>query len=164
MADQALSDDELLEKLRSFCGYQERCSQQVRDKYFALRGHLGGWPEARMKLEEEEFLSDVRFAKLYVQSKFRQNKWGRVKIRHGLKQLRVPERAINSALASLPAEDSGYLHTVTKVLRKRLREKNPAHLPAKARAKHVRYLQGRGYEWAAIEAAFAACEQAFDES
>ncbi len=156
---QDLTDDELLEKLRSYCGYQERCSQQVRDKFFMLRGNLNGWPEARMTLEEEGFLNDVRFAKTYVQSKFRQNKWGRVKIRYALQQLRLLDRAITSAMANLPAEDTTYLHTTTKLLRKRLNGKNPAHLPMKERAKHVRYLQSRGFEWSAIEAAFEACEE-----
>ena len=132
-----------LAKAEHFCAYQERAQQDIRDKLY----EWGLWPEAVeniiVKLIGDNFLNEERFAKAYVQGKFRQKGWGRIKIKQGLKFKKVPDSLIKKALLTIDGDD--YITMLIKVLNKKnalLTEKDDY----KRRYKLQQYALGRGYE------------------
>ena len=93
-----------LAKARSFCAYQERCRSEVtiRMRSFGLtREQTEGVIE---KLEEEGFINDERFASMYAGSKFRVLRWGKVKIKAGLRSKGVADSLIIQALSEIDEE------------------------------------------------------------
>ncbi len=81
-----LSRDEkvILEKMRSYCMYQERCILEVKKKLTRL--HVV--PKSKSKiidhLIEDDYLNEVRFSKSFIQGKLRIKKWGRIKLNYEL--------------------------------------------------------------------------------
>ena len=132
-----------LTKAEHFCAYQERAQQEVRDKLY----EWGLWPDAIeniiVNLIGGNFLNEERFAKAYVQGKFKQKNWGRIKIKQGLKLKKIPDALLKKALATIDADE--YMATIAKVLQKKaalLKEKDPY----KRRYKLQQYAVGRGFE------------------
>jgi regulatory protein len=105
MQKQQLSESEVLEKLRSFCAYRERCTSEVSTRARELGLPPDNIDNAIQLLEKEGFINDERFAELYVRSKFRQNQWGRFKIREGLYSKSVSKSFVELALAELDQDD-----------------------------------------------------------
>ena len=132
-----------LTKAEAFCAYQERSQHEVRNKLY----EWGLWTDAVeniiVQLIGSNFLSEERFAKAYVTGKFKQKKWGRIKIKQGLKLKKVPDRLIKKALQTIDGDE--YLETLSKLLNKKaasLTEKDPY----KRRYKLQQYAFSRGYE------------------
>jgi regulatory protein len=130
-------------KAEHYCAYQERSQQEVRDKLY----DWGLWPDAVEQiisyLIEENFLNEERFAKAYVQGKFNQKQWGRIKIKMGLQAKRVSPNLIKKALMIIDGDD--YLATLTHLIEKKapgIAEKDSF----KRRYKLQQYAMSRGYE------------------
>lgn len=141
---QKIIDEKLaLEKAGHYCAYQERSQQEVRDKLY----DWGLWPAAVeniiVKLIEEGFLNEERFAKAYATGKFRQKGWGKIKIKQGLKLKRVPDILIKKALNTIDAD--AYEVTLRTIIEKKavlLKEKDGY----KRRYKLQQYALSRGFE------------------
>lgn len=132
-----------LTKAEHFCAYQERAQQEVRDKLY----DWGLWPDAVentiVKLIAGNFLNEERFSKAYVQGKFKQKGWGRIKIKQGLKLKKIPDGLLKKALQIIDGDD--YLAMLTKTLQKKailLKEKDQY----KRHYKLQQYAMSRGYE------------------
>ena len=138
-----LDKKQALAKGEYFCVYQERSQKEVRYKLveWGIRGN--DLENILSELIVNNFLNEERFAKAYTSGKFNINKWGRIKIKQGLKLKGVPEKMIQKALYSL--NDDDYLQTLRRLAEKKdesLVEKNKI----KRKYKLVAYLQGRGFE------------------
>jgi regulatory protein len=103
-----------LEKLRSYCAYQERSQQEVRDKLYALGMNKDEVEQGLTALISEGFVNEGRFAEVYARGKHRIKRWGRIKIRMGLKKHGVSEVCIRKALEQI--NDTEYLATLEKLL------------------------------------------------
>lgn len=132
-----------LMKMQSWCAYQERSQQDARDKLY----DLGLWPEAVeniiVKLIEENFLNEERFAMSFARGKFSIKKWGRVKIKQELKQKRVSDYCLKKALQQI--DETVYMETLKRLIemkRKLVKEKNPVKLKFKL----MSYALSKGYE------------------
>ncbi len=132
-----------LVKMESWCAYQERCQQEVRDKLYSL----GLWPDAIesviIELIGRNFLSEERFATAFAGGKFRIKRWGKQKIKIELRKKRVPEPMIKKAL--LQIEDADYIAALDKTLVakwKLEKEKNGL----KKKFKILKYMISRGFE------------------
>ena len=138
-----LDKKQALAKAESFCVYQERSQKEVRYKLveWGIRGDE--LEEILTELILNNFLNEERFAKSYASGKFNIKKWGRVKIKQGLKIKGVPDRILQKALYSL--NDDDYASTLRKLAEKKnetLTEKDKN----KRKCKLISYLQGRGFE------------------
>jgi len=138
-----LDKKQALVKAESFCVYQERSQKEVRYKLveWGMRGDE--LEEILSELILNNFLNEERFAKSYASGKFNIKKWGRVKIKQGLKLKGVPDRILQKALYSL--DDDDYMQTLENLAVKKastLAESNPL----KRKFKLMTYLQGRGFE------------------
>lgn len=132
-----------LMKLQSWCAYQERCQHDVRNKLY----EIGMWQEAVeniiVKLIEDNFLNEERFAMAFARGKFNIKKWGRIKIKQELKQKRVSEYCLKKALQQI--DETEYMLTLKKIVeskRRLINEKSPIKLQYKL----MNYALSKGYE------------------
>ena len=130
-------------KMQSWCAYQERCQQDARNKLF----ELGLWSEAVeniiVKLIEDNFLNEERFATTFARGKFIIKKWGRIKIKQELKQKRVGDYCLKKAMQQI--DETEYMATLKKLIdskRKLIKEKSPVKLNYKL----MNYVLSKGYE------------------
>ena len=81
-----LSRDEkvILEKMRSYCMYQERCIQEVKKKLTRLQVVPKSKSKIINHLIDDDYLNEVRFTKSFIQGKLRIKKWGRIKLNYEL--------------------------------------------------------------------------------
>lgn len=132
-----------LAKAEHYCAYQERSQQEVRNKLYDWGLYPKDVEQIISNLIEHNFLSEERFAKAYAKGKFSQKGWGRIKIKQGLKQKKVPDVLIRKAMLVIDADQ--YLQTLTKTLEKKARllvEKDAY----KRRYKLQQYAMSRGFE------------------
>lgn len=135
--------DELRRRITRFCAFRERCSTEVLQK---LKDWSAGEPDKRRlmkELLEEGFVDDLRYARIFVRSKFNQNHWGRIKIRWELKSKMIPEITINEAMEEVG--EAEYLRTIDTLVRKKKAEiKGEKNL--NFRDKILNFVVGKGFE------------------
>jgi regulatory protein len=134
---------EALVKAESWCAYQERCQQEVRDKLYSWGLHHDDVENLIAELISKNFLNEERFAKAYAGGKFRIKKWGRVKIRLELKRRKVSEYCIKKGLAEINEDD--YLKALRKAAEEKTKNTKEKH-PVKKKYKVMNYLLSRGFE------------------
>jgi regulatory protein len=130
-------------KAESWCAYQERSQQEVRNKLYEYGLHQNEVEDLITELIVTNFLNEERFAMAYVSGKFNIKKWGRIKIKQGLKLKKVPDKLIQKALNSI--DDDKYLANLLLTAEKKtsvLNEKDPI----KKKYKLITYLQTKGFE------------------
>lgn len=138
-----LDKKQALAKAESFCAYQERSQKEVRTKLLELGMRGDELEEIISDLILHNFLNEERFAMNYASGKFNIKKWGRIKIKQGLKLKGVPEKLLQKALYSL--DDDDYLKTLTDLAIKKAKLLNEKD-PFKRKIKLMYYLQSRGFE------------------
>lgn len=139
-----ITDPQLaLQKMQSWCAYQERSQQEARDKLY----QFGLWTDAVeniiSKLIEDNFLNEERFAIQFARGKFNIKKWGRIKIKIELKQKRVSDYCLKKALQQI--DETDYYNTLKQLLtakRKTIKETNPYKLKYKL----INFAVSKGYE------------------
>ncbi len=92
-------------KAMRFCAYQERSYRQVREKLYEWGLCSDDVENMLTRLANDNFLNEERFAKAFVSGKFRQNKWGRNKIKQGLKQEDISAFCTKKGLAEIDADE-----------------------------------------------------------
>jgi regulatory protein len=130
-------------KAESYCAYQERSQQEVRDKLYGWGLHKADVENIIGYLIEENFLNEERFAMAYALGKFRIKGWGKIKITQGLKLKQVSTPLIKIALKQIDPND--YFEKLTTIILKKsnlIKESDPY----KKRNKLYQYALGRGYE------------------
>jgi regulatory protein len=141
-----------LTKIESWCAYQERCQQEVRDKLYSW----GLWPDAIENiiadLISRNFLNEERFAIAYAGGKFRVKKWGKQKIKMELKKRKISDTLIRKALKEIGEDD--YEATLETTLAKKWKAEKEKH-PLKKKMKVMRYMVSRGYETEAVSEAIS---------
>jgi regulatory protein len=139
----ALSREQALQKARHYCGYQERCHQDVKEKLYSFGLRKEDVETALSTLIEENYLNEERFAVQFAGGHFRLRQWGRVKIRYELKQKQVSDYCIKKALAAIEEED--YLKTLEKLATEKWKSLEGETGFAR-RGKLQDYLVRKGYE------------------
>ena len=130
-------------KAMHYCAYQERSHQEVRDKLYAWGLHREEVENLLTELILENFLNEERFAIAYAGGKHRVNKWGRHKIKQGLKLKAVSDPLIRTALNSI--DEVEYQQNLQELLMKTaasLKETDSY----KRHQKLVNYALSKGYE------------------
>jgi regulatory protein len=128
-----------LQKLQSFCGYQERSTSEIRAKLREFNIHGDAADAIIQKLMDDNFLNEERFACAYARGKFRIKSWGKIRIRLDLQMRKVPERFIKKAMKEIDDEGT-YLETLERLLTYKLKESDGD------RAKAANYALRRGFE------------------
>jgi regulatory protein len=68
---------EIVQKLESYCAYQERCHVEVQEKLAIFVISEQEKNEIIVHLIAQNYLNEERFASLFAISKFHQKKWGK---------------------------------------------------------------------------------------
>lgn len=134
---------ETLEKLKSYCAYQERCESEILTK---LKSTFLNPRESKKLIEELKkmsFIDNARFAEAYASGKFRIKGWGKQKIRTGLKAKQLSEELINNALDKLDFDE--YSIRIKEIARKKWRLLGNKK-DRNTRQKLFRFLYVKGYE------------------
>jgi regulatory protein len=138
-----LTKEQALQKIRQYCGYQERSHSEVQQKLWDLGVHRSEHDEIISTMIEEDYLNEERFAIQFAGGKFRMKGWGKKKIYYALKEKKVSEYCINKALKQI--DEAGYEETLD-----RLAEKKYALLKGEQylvrKKKTMDYLLQKGYE------------------
>src|SRR6266496_585857 len=93
--------EQALQKLKHYCAYQERSTNDVKSKLFELGVSKNYHNEMIQFLSESNILNEERFAMAFATGKFRINQWGKIKIRYELKQKKINEDYIKKALQQI---------------------------------------------------------------
>lgn len=137
------SPKQALLKAASYCAYQERAQQEVRDKLYDWGLHQEDVEEIISQLISDNFLNEERFAIAYTLGKLRIKSWGRIKIKQSLKLKRVSDPLIKIAFSKIDLDE--YESKLSDLIDKKevlLKDKDPYILKNKL----FQYALSRGFE------------------
>ncbi len=130
-------------KAESWCAYQERSQQEVRNKLYEWNLFPNEVEEVISELISTNFLNEERFAHAYTSGKFKIKKWGKLKIKQGLKLKKVPDKLIQKALNGIEMDNYLAILLATAIKKEAtITEKDGL----KKKYKLISYLQSKGFE------------------
>lgn len=100
-----LSVKELIQKLESYCAYQERCHREVETKLRSMTNDEDEIGEVIVHLLQNNYLNEERFARAFARGKNRIKHWGKSRITMELKQRKISETIIKLALTELDQDE-----------------------------------------------------------
>lgn len=138
-----LTEKEALYKIAAFCSTAEHCLSEVKAK-------LTAWeisPEQQENiigyLIKEQYINEERYARFYVNDKFRFNKWGKNKIKQSLQLKGISPEITKKALDFIPTDEyMDILHQLLNAKSKSIKARNDYERNGKL----IRFAIGRGYE------------------
>ena len=107
-------------KAESYCAYQERSQQEVRDKLYSWGLHEAEVENSIANLIAENFLNEERFAIAYCNGRLRMKGWGKIKIKQALKGKRVSVQLIKIAFKQIDLDE--YENILENIIDKKIRE------------------------------------------
>jgi regulatory protein len=132
-----------LTKAMALCSGREYCIDDIRSKLQRWSVEENDAEKIISALIKENFINEKRYAEAFVRDKFRYNKWGKVKIRAGLRFRNIPADIINAALDCV--DHTEYQNTIRVLLdahRRSVKAKNQYDLKGKL----LRYGLSKGFE------------------
>ncbi|PXY44563.1 regulatory protein RecX [Flavobacterium hydrophilum] len=134
---------EALQKLEHFCAYQDRCHDEVVTKLYDLKMSPDEIDIIVVKLIEDNFLNETRFACSFARGKHRIKHWGKIRIVNELKIRHISTANINLSLKEISPDE--YYNTFDQLSQRcwnTITETNSL----KKRKKFCDYMLRRGYE------------------
>lgn len=131
-----------IEILKKFCAFQERSKKQILDKMLKIGFSKNLINKVLEILENDNFYNEKRFALAYALGKFRNNKWGKTKIRYELESHLVCSEVLDYSLNQIDNDE--YVDCINSLLEKKYQalseEDNLKY------EKLVRYAISKGFE------------------
>lgn len=140
--------EEAFAKLSSYCAYQERSEREVWDKISDYNLSTFSQECVIDLLKEENFLNESRFVRAYAGGKFRTKKWGKLKIKKGLRQKGISDSLMEIALQQI--DDNDYQNTLRELFEKKLNTLSESLNPFEIKKKLYNYALSKGYEMSLI--------------
>lgn len=139
-------------KIRKYCALQERCESEVRRKLKEWGLDEENTNVFIKELTDFDFINEDRFTEAFVNGKFRNKKWGRIKIRAELKKRNISNYMINKHLSNIDLEV--YNEVLFEILNKKNALVNETNAQ-KRRQKLINYTLQKGYEYELIKEAYS---------
>jgi regulatory protein len=136
--------DEALARMEHYCAYRERCHREVVEKLREMRMIPEAIDTIVVKLIEENFLNESRFANAFVNGKFQQKGWGKIRLRRELRQRDISEFLIREALSGI--SDDAYRERFVNLAEKRWDALKNEGESLRRKKKFVDYFMYRGWE------------------
>mgnify|MGYP001314481617 CR=1 FL=1 len=95
----------VLEKIQSYCLYQERCLQEVKNKLLSLKVNVNSAEKIIKSLKENDYLNEDRYVKLFIQGKLRIKKWGKIKLKNELRIRSIDKNIIEKYINGISETD-----------------------------------------------------------
>jgi regulatory protein len=143
IASRTLSYEQALQRAASLCSTSEHCIYDITNKLKKWGICTPDIDKIIDRLIDEKFIDESRYARAYVNDKFRFAHWGRVKIKNMLYLQHIPEAEINEALNNIPQHE--YEEVLKGVIESKQRTL-PETESYEARTKIIRFAIQRGFE------------------
>ena len=130
-------------KAEHYCASRECCRFDLERKleHWEIPGEM--WEEVLSHLEKYEFVDEERYIRTFIESKFKYNSWGKIKIKYALKQKNLPETLIEDLLEEIePGEYREKLRDLTLKKADDIKGKNNYE----KRQKVLNALMSKGFE------------------
>jgi len=103
----SFTEDEkiIIEKIQSYCLYQDRCIKEVKNKLYSFKVSLQLVENIVEYLIDNDYLNEERYTKMFIQGKLRIKKWGRIKLKYELKSKGIDIKIINEHINQINEED-----------------------------------------------------------
>jgi regulatory protein len=147
MEEDENTEDVIYHKMTFLCSKSEQCSPDIQKKIKESGGTDLMVQEIIGRLKKENYLNDLRFVKMYVNEKFKINKWGRIKIHYYLNMKGLKEDIIQEGLSEIDEEDYNTL-LIQTMKDKAGSIKKPGKYEKMGQI--IRFAQSRGFEPALI--------------
>ena len=152
MISKKLSKEQIIFKLEAYCAYQERSLFEIETKLASLNSSPTDFKSIIAHLSECNFFNEERFAISYAIGKFRNNKWGKQKIKAGLFLKKISSDLISKALSSI--DKSEYKSMLQDLYEKKWLSLKAEKNEFDRKQKTLRYLQSKGFEYDEISRLF----------
>ena len=144
MQQKNIGTERAMQKIKHYCTYQERSHHEVKEKLYSFGLYKMEVEEIISRLIGENYLNEERYAVAFAGGRFRIKHWGRVKIKYELRQNKVGEYCIKSALNSI--DDSEYAKTLKQLLQAKLKTLETEKDIFVKKRKALSYLMQKGFE------------------
>lgn len=101
MIDFMNDTNQLKIKIARFCAWRERCTKETEEKLFALGATTKQAQQLISWLQQENYLSNKRFALAFASGKFNNNQWGKQRITAELKFRNIDNLLVQEAIDSI---------------------------------------------------------------
>ena len=145
----ALSLEQLIQKLEAYCAYQERCLFEIQNKLNQLEASESDSKSVITHLSKNRFFDQNRFAQSFAQGKLRINKWGKAKIKAALIHKFVDKSIIQEALSAI--DDEEYSVVLKSLLDRKMKELSKEKDEWTKKQKILRFLGSRGFSYEEIQ-------------
>lgn len=125
------------------CAQKEYCCSEIAQKLRTKGAAPDEVDEVLARLQAERYIDEARYARAFVNDKFRFDHWGRIKIRYALRQKGVADNDIEDALAQIADDD--YRQTLADFVAAR-RRTTKGDTPYAINQKIARAAITRGFE------------------
>lgn len=153
-----MTPEKALNRIAGMCSKKEYCSKTIQDKLQSWEIPPQEIARIMQFLTQHQFIDDRRYARIYVEDKFRFNHWGKQKITQMLRQKGIPGEIIAEALQTI--DHSDYDDQCLEILQQKLKTL-PTDDIYKTKAKLVRFALGRGFGYDTINRCLAQLNAAF---
>lgn len=140
-----LTPEQALNRAAALCARCEQAPGDLREKLVKWGLHASDATRVVQRLTEQGFIDEERFAKAFVNDKFKFNGWGRIKIGHQLRQKGISSDIIDEAMTAI--DDEAYRQRLIELLRAKWQTIKDRE-PRAAWAAMMRFATSRGYETA----------------
>ena len=103
----SFTEDEkiIIEKIQSYCLYQDRCINEVKYKLYSFKVSSQLVENIVEYLIDNDYLNEERYTKMFIQGKLRIKKWGRIKLKYELRLKGIDIKIINEHINQINEED-----------------------------------------------------------
>jgi len=108
---------EVNKNIRYYCSLQERCRWDVKQKLLVWGVLNNLIPNIIMKLMDEDYINEERYARAFCRGKFRIKRWGRKKIEFELKKKCLSDDHINIGMEEIGSNE--YLEELERQIDKK---------------------------------------------
>ena len=98
-------DKVIIEKIQSYCLYQDRCVMEVKNKLYSFKVSSQLVENIVEYLIDNDYLNEERYTKMFIQGKLRIKKWGRIKLKYELRSKGIDIKTINEHINQINEED-----------------------------------------------------------
>ena len=137
-----------VQKVQHFCAYQERSVYQTEKKLKELGASDDTITLVIKKLQDDDYINQTRFTELFVNSKLKLNKWGKIKIIAELKAHKIPVEIISKFVKNI--DDTLYKNILSDLIIKKNKELIKENNPQVKQQKIINYCYSKGFEFESI--------------
>lgn len=140
---QPLTPEQALNRAAILCARSEQAPADIREKLVKWGLNPGDVSQVLQQLSEQGYIDEKRFARAFVNDRFRFNGWGRIKIAYQLRMKGIPGDVIDAAMVVI--DENEYRQRLIALLQDKWRSVKGRE-PRAAWAAMMRFAASRGFE------------------